>query len=411
MNSQRYVIAGGGQAAANAATALRSEGFEGKIVIVGDESHLPYERPPLSKETLLEEEPLCPHVFPGNHWQELGVEIATDRAAEGIDLDAKCLEISGGVAIAYDKLLIATGGRPRRLNHLGEAGDGINYLRTFNDSLELCQSLRHRCRLLVIGAGVIGLEVASTAVKQSCRVTVVELDRQALGRILPESLSRSIERLHERRGVELRFQTSIQGLEYHDGQFRAVLNNNQEIVADAVVAGIGMQPNIELAADAGIDVAPYGVLVDQYGATSAPDVYAAGDVTAFWHPRLNRRIHLECWLNAQNQAIAVARNMAGSRIEYNEVPWMWTDQHDTNYQIAGIRSDGGETVETVARGDLNDGDYMVYEVQNGRITWAFACNRARDMTITRKLMERDIPVDPEVLADSSQPLRKLMKRR
>lgn len=397
-----HVIVGAGQAGGHAAMAMRAAGFGGRIVLVGEEAHLPYERPPLSKDVLTAvEEPAVSWFHPEGRYGEREVEFLAGTAAVGIDVTAQRLALADGRRLAYDRLLLATGGRARRLALPG--GERALYLRTLDDARALRARLPvhgdDAAQVVCIGAGVIGLELAASVRARGAAVTVLEAGPGAMGRSLTPPFARHVEALHRAAGVVLRFGAAIEAIEAE-----AVVGRGFRLPADAVVAGIGIARNTELAEGAGI-ATEAGILVDEHGRTSAANVFAAGDVTAFWHPVLQRRLRLESWRHAQNHGIAVGRAMAGDAAPYDDIPWFWTDQHGTNLQVAGLPE---SAATTIMRGGFGDASCTAFHLDvAGRVTGAEGLNAPREIRAAMGLIKSGAIVDPALLGDPAVPAQKL----
>jgi 3-phenylpropionate/trans-cinnamate dioxygenase ferredoxin reductase subunit len=370
---QRVVIIGAGQAGGWAAKTLRAEGFEGEIVLVGEELHPPHERPPLSKDVLLGlKPPESTFLWPDG----LAVEFRPETRAVAIDRVSHRVALADGSTLAYDKLLIATGARVRRLDR-----PGALYLRTIEDAMALRAAFLRGGGVLVIGGGWIGLEAAAAARQLGCAVTLVECTPRLCIRVVPPILSDYLKRLHERHGVEIR------------------LGADAPAEAATVVVGIGVVPNVELAQAAGLEISN-GIAVDAFGCTSDPDIYAAGDVAS----RLGRR--LESWANAQNQAIAAAKSLLGRPTPCDEVPWFWSDQYDANLQLAGLPD---PEHEIVCRGRTDEDRFSLFFLSDGRLAAAASVNSGRELRIAKRLIELGKEVDPAVLADPMRPLQSLLR--
>jgi NADPH-dependent 2,4-dienoyl-CoA reductase/sulfur reductase-like enzyme len=372
---EAVVIAGAGHAGGRAAEAMRQAGFKGRIVLIGDEPHPPYERPPLSKEMLLSDyAPEKAYLVPMTAWAENAIELRLDSRVEGIERAVHRLRLVGGEAIPYDRLLLATGGHVRTLSVPGAALSGIHYIRSIEDSLALKRELKPGARVAVIGGGFIGLEAAAAAAKLGCRATVIEAQPELLSRVMDPLMGRWFEGLHRRNTVTILKGVTVARLEGHDRVEGVVLASGDRIDADVVVIGIGIVPNMELASAAGLELGN-GIKVDEFGATSDPDVFAAGDVAFHFNPVLGRHVRLESWANAQNGGIAVARNMVAERAPYAEVPWFWTDQFDANVQIAGA-PDRWDRV--VTRGNPESGRFIAFCMTGAKATGASVVNMGRE---------------------------------
>jgi 3-phenylpropionate/trans-cinnamate dioxygenase ferredoxin reductase subunit len=400
---EQHVIVGAGQAGSTAAFAMRRAGFQGRILMIGAEPERPYERPPLSKEVLTAAEPACPYLSSAERYTEAGIEVLLGATVEAIEPAAQRLRVEGREPIAYDKLLIATGGRARRLPIPG--GDEVFYLRDYADALRIRAAVARAEQVVCIGAGVIGLEIAASARALGCRVVVVEVGSAVMGRCLAPSDAQFMEELHRSEGVELRLSSGVAAVETAaNGRKRVILADGSVLAADCVVAGVGMERNIALAASAGLEIGG-GIAVDAGGRTSLPQIFAAGDVAAFLHPLFGRRMLLESWHHAQDHGALVGRVMAGAEETYEAIPRFWTDQHGVNLQVAGLPT---EAVETVTRGDPDDRTYTAFHLDpDGIVVAVTAVNNGRDMRPGIEMIRQRRKPDREMLADAGVPLRKL----
>ena len=404
--SRTIVVVGAGQAGGWAAKTLRDEGFEGRIVLIGEEPYPPYERPPLSKEVLLGKAPVdSSYLWPEGSFDEWRIELRTATAVSAIERAAKTVTLAGGDSLGYDKLMLATGGRVRKLPIEGADLAGVHYLRDIPDSQAIQADISRGSDLVVVGGGWIGLEVAAAGRMLGANVVVLEALDQLCGRALTPQLAAHVLEIHRAHGVDIRLGTSIEAV-LGDGRVSgARLPDGTVLAASAVVIGIGLIPNVELAAEAGLEV-DNGVVVDALGQTSDPDIYAAGDVTNHPNDLLGRRIRLESWENAQNQAIAAAKAMLGGETPYNEVPWFWSDQYDVNIQLIGLPT---EWDETVTRGDRAEGAFIEFYLKGGRIEGAASINNPRDIRFAKRLMQSRKVLDPKALADPEVKLQALLK--
>lgn len=403
---QKVVIVGAGQAGGRAAEALRAAGHKGDIVLVGRETHPPYERPPLSKELLNGSMTVeGTYIRPLSFYEEAGISLRLGTSVAAIDPAEKRLNFADGTSTAYDLLLLTTGARARKLPIPGGEGPRIFYLRDIDDCMALRERLSTGVRLLVIGAGFIGLEVAASARKLGAEVTVLEAGQHVMGRILPSEIGCYFADLHRRNGVDLRLGVAVTAFKEFTGGVRGLTRNCGEFVADIVAVGIGAVPNAELAAAAGLTVDD-GVVVDEQGRTSDSAIFAAGDLTRHYNPLLGRSLRLETWANAQNQAIAVAKVMAGLPETYTEIPWLWSDQFDTNLQMAGAPANW---LNMVWRGTPSDAAFTLFALDRGRPVGAVTINNAREMRFARKLIARGREVDPVVLGNTDINLQDLCR--
>lgn len=405
--TETYIIVGAAQAGGWAAKTLRDQGFTGRVLVIGDEPYPPHERPPLSKDVLLGvKPPESTHLWPPEKLAAQTIEIRTGQSVEHIDRAQKRIRLAGGESLAYDKLLIATGSRVRRLDILGATLPGIHYLRTIDDTLAIKGALGPETRLVVIGGGWIGLETAAAARKHGAHVTVIEATGQLCNRALPKGLADYLLERHQGQGVEFRLNTTVRAFAGGARVERVVLPDGQELAASLVVIGIGVVPNVELAQAAGLAV-DNGITTDASGRTSDPAVFAAGDVTNHPNDFLGRRVRLESWANAQNQAIAAAKAMLGKTEPYNEIPWFWSDQYTLNLQLLGLphKSDA-----SVIRGDPARDQFLeFFLVSDGRIEAVAAINSPRELRFAKRLMQMNKPIDRARLADPAVSLQDLAK--
>ena len=406
MSDPGIVVIGAGQAGGWAARMLRDEGFEGPVTVIGDEPYPPYERPPLSKDVLLGKEPAeSSYLWPEGSFDELGIELRTGVEATAIDRESGTIALSDGSSIAYGKLLIATGGRVRKLPVEGAELDGVHYLRGIDDSAAIRADLGEGANLVVIGGGWIGLEVAAAARMLGAEVTVVEALDTLCARALTPDMAAYLLDLHRGRGVDVRLGTTIEALTGEGRVNGARLSGGEILPATAVVIGIGIVPNVELAEAAGLAV-DNGIEVDALCRTSDPDIFAAGDVTNHPNDLLGRNVRLESWENAQNQGIAAAKAMLGGETPYCEIPWFWSDQYDVNIQLVGLPAGFDETV---TRGDRAEGSFIEFYMKGCRIDGAAAIDNPRDIRFAKRLMQAEKIVDPAALADPSVKLQALLR--
>jgi len=399
------VIVGAGQAGGWAAKTLRAEGYAGRIVLVGDEPHPPHERPPLSKAVLSgSSEPDACHLFKPDEFAELALEHEPGERALAIDRGAHTVRTDRGRQLQYERLILATGSRVRKLAIPGAELSGVFYLRTIADALALRERVNAGARLLVVGGGWIGLEAAATARKRGAAVTVLEAADRLCARAAPPELSEYLARLHADHGVDIRLGASLRSFRADpSGGIDAVLSDATELKADVVLIGVGIVPNVELASEAGLDVAN-GVVVDAQGRTSDPLIFAAGDVTDQPGARLGRRVRLESWQNAQDQAIVAAKAALGSDARHDPLPWFWSDQYESNIQILGLPE---RWPEGVRRGDAGSGAFSLFYLKDAVIEAVVSVNAPRDLRAARRLIESRTPVRASDLVDTAVNLQKL----
>lgn len=401
-----YVIIGAGQAGGRAAQALRQADPDAGIVLIGEEAHVPYERPPLSKDLITTEASLERVQLHAPDWYaENRVELVLGDAATKIDPRAHTVTLASGRSVPYRKLLLATGARVRKLPLPGAELPGVFYLRTIEDTQEIKKRLADGVRMIVIGGGFIGLEIAASGRKCGATVTLLEAADRLMGRSVAPEIGTWFMEMHRKNGVDVRLGQKIDAITGGDRADGVQLGDGTVLPADLIVIGIGIVPNVELASDAGLTV-DNGIVVDEYGRTSEPDIYAAGDVANQPNAFTGRRLRLESYQNAQDQAMAVARNMAGAEAAYEDSLWVWSDQHDVNLQMTGI-ADGYD--ELVWRGDPDDGAFMVFYLKDGRIIAINTVNAGRDMKAAQRLMQSGKVFDKAKLADPEVKLLRLGK--
>ena len=367
-----FVIVGASLAGAKAAETLRREGFDGRIVLIGAETARPYERPPLSKGYLNGTESREKAFVHEEGWYGSNdVELILGMEATDLDTGTHTLTLGGFEPLHYDKLLIATGSRPRQLDVSGVDLSGVRYLRTIFDSDALVEHLHPRVRVVIVGAGWIGLETAAAAVNRGASALVVEMDSLPLRRVLGDEVAGIFANLHRAHGVDFRFESGVSELIGEVGSLSGVrLSDGTEVPADLAILGVGIVPNVELAARAGLEV-DNGIVTDAALRTSAPDVYACGDVASSFNPLLGKRIRVEHWANALNGGPAAAKSMLGQEVAYDRVPYFFSDQYDLGMEYSGYAEPGGYD-QVVFRGstEIRDGkapEFMAFWVREARV--------------------------------------------
>jgi 3-phenylpropionate/trans-cinnamate dioxygenase ferredoxin reductase component len=383
---ETIVVVGGGQAGGWAARTLRSEGFAGRMVLIAEEQHPPYERPPLSKAVLAgEAAPETTHLFKPGALKELGLHWRRGERAAAIDRDAKRVVLGHGELIDYDKLILCTGGRPRWPAVPGADLPGVFALRTIEDSLAIGRALAEVKRLVVVGGGWIGLEVAATARKKDVAVTVLEARPRLCERTVPSQVSEYLLALHRKHGTEVILGCGLVGFASAPGRaLSAQLDDGRTLEADIAVVGVGLVANDELARAAGL-ACENGVLVDDRCRTSDPDILAAGDVAIGPNRWIGQRIRLESWQNAQDQAIVAAKVALGHDARHDPLPWFWSDQYDMNLQIYGLPA---PSQRAVIRGDMSSGSFLVFYLDEDHVQAAVGVNAARELRFARRLIEQ-----------------------
>jgi 3-phenylpropionate/trans-cinnamate dioxygenase ferredoxin reductase component len=399
-----FVIVGGGLAGAKAAETLRAEGYDGEVVLVSAEAERPYERPPLSKGYLLgSDERDSAFVHPKAWYDEHDVQLRLSTRATALDPDAHEVELGHGERLRYEKLLLTTGSIPRRLGVPGAESDGVLYLRELPDSDRIRAALASGARIVVVGAGWIGLEVAAAARHHGADVTVLEVADLPLQRVLGDDIARVFADLHREHDVDLRLGTGVEQFRPVGGGLSVVDSTGDEIDADAVVVGVGIRPALDLAEAAGLSIDD-GVAVDASLRTSAPDVYAAGDVAAAEHPILGTRIRVEHWANALNGGPVAARSMLGQDVVYDELPYFFTDQYDLGMEYIG-HAPPGSYDRVVVRGDLASREFQAFWLSGGRALAGMHVNLWDDgIDPLKEVVASGRVLDPDRLADPAVPL-------
>ena len=408
--SSTAIIIGAGHAGGELAIALRNEGWEGRILLLGEEAHLPYHRPPLSKAYLagsVEKSSLS--IRPQMAYDKANVEFIGSVRVSRIDRANQRLELADGSQLAYDRLAIATGGRPRPLSvpnaAVAEHCANFHYLRTLDDVEQIRAQLAPGKRLAIVGGGYIGLEVAASAIAQGLQVTVLEALPRVLQRVTAAELSAYYERKHREAGVDIRTGVQVADLEVTGDAVTAVLcADGSRLAADLVVVGIGLLANTELAAEAGLQV-DNGILVDEHAQTSDPHIYAAGDCTNHPNALLGRRLRLESVPNALEQSRVAAANMAGKAKTYASVPWFWSDQYELKLKMVGL-AEGFERL--VLRGDPATDSFSAFYLKGDKVLAADTVNRPQDFIAAKRLVAEGIAVTAEQLADDGRPLKELL---
>jgi 3-phenylpropionate/trans-cinnamate dioxygenase ferredoxin reductase component len=405
------VIVGAGKAGSRACVALRENGWEGAITLIGAEAHAPYDRPPLSKSTITEEgEQVPPYLTDESVLSSINVNFIKSTQAIAIDASKKTVTLADGSTVAYEKLLIATGAVPRRLNVEAEDPSRLLYLRTFEDSLTIRNWIEKGGHAIIIGGGFIGLELAASARKRGIDVTVVEGLPRILSRSVPEDIAAIVTQRHEAEGTRIVCGRLIESIAIRKDRVTVTLSEGEEIVGDFVIAGIGAVPVTRLAETAGLDL-DNGIAVDETLVTSDPHIYAAGDCISFPLPVYGgRRVRLESWRAAQDQGALAAANMLGKNEKFMAVPWFWSDQHDLSLQIAGLQDEASHSV----RRDLANGGFIQFHLANdGRLVAASGIGPgnsvARDIRLAEMLIGKHAHPDPAQLSDANFSLKTLLK--
>jgi len=402
-NAKRVVIIGAGQAAAQACASLRLFGYEGAITMIGDEPALPYQRPPLSKAYMkgeLAEERL--YFKPAAWYEAQNIDPVLSLRATKIDRSAQVVEMEMGGSVGYDALIIATGSRPRALPVEGAELDGVFDLRDLGDVERIRPRMIEGSKLVIVGAGYIGLEAAAVARQMGLDVTVLEMEERVLARVTSPIMSAFFQEEHGRQGVEIKTGARLASLNGSDGKVtQAVLADGGVLDADMVLVGIGIVPNIELAEAAGI-ACSNGILTDRDARTNDPRVFAAGDCAARPLVHYGRTGRLESVHNAIEQGKLAAAAIVGKARPAEDCPWFWSDQYDLKLQIAGLSQDYDETV---VRGDPNARKFAVFYLQNGKLIAVDAVNSPPEFLASKRLIMTGARLAPDLLSDTSQSMK------
>ncbi len=401
----KFVIVGGGLAGAKAAEALRDAGYDGQLALVGDEEHLPYERPPLSKDYLAGSAGVDDLRVHDEQWYaDNSVDLRLGKAATGVDAAAKTVELVDGSRLEYDKLLLATGSSARQLPLPGASAHGVLTLRRIEDSDKIKEVLERQGSLAVIGGGWIGMEVAANARSKGCDVTVLEAADLPLSAVLGPELGRVFLDLHRDHGVEFQLGAKVAEITANDSVVTGVrLHDGTWVEASAVLVGVGATPNLDLAESAGLDL-DNGVLVDEALQSSNPDIVVAGDIANQDHPVLGSRIRVEHWANALNQPAAAAATMLGKHSPYTELPYFFTDQFDLGMEYVGHAAPGSYA-RVVTRGPLETREFIAFWLDDSdRVLAGMNVNVWDVVDDIKALILSKTPVDVDKLADRDTPL-------
>ena len=401
---ETVVIAGAGHAAGQLIVSLKQKKYDGKIVLVGDEPYLPYQRPPLSKKFLagaMEAERLF--IKPTSFYDD-DIDLRLETEVAAIDRDGKCLRSSDGDAIPYDKLVLALGSRARQLPVEGAKLKCVHYLRSIADVDGIREDFQSGRRLVVVGAGYIGLEVAAVAQQAGLDVTVIEMANRVMSRVVSPEISDFYQIEHTNQGVRFRLSTGVSAFTGKKRVKSVTTSEGEEIPADLVVIGVGILPNTELATEAGLDV-DNGIVVDDHCQTGDPDVYAVGDCTSHPNAIYGRRLRLESVHNAVEQAKTAAANICGQDTSYSQVPWFWSDQYDLKLQIAGL-SEGYDSV--AIRGNPVERSFSCLYMKENRLIAVDAINAPRDFVQSKQLIADRVEIYPDSLDDATVALKDLV---
>ena len=407
--SDTFVIVGAGLAGAKGAEALRSQGFDGRLILLGGESLRPYERPPLSKDYLIGKSQREKVFALADSWyDDHEVELRPGQLVTGLDPGARTVGLADGSVVGYDKLLVTTGASPRKLRLPGADAQGVHYLRTLDDSDALRATLASISRLVVIGAGWIGLEVTAAARLAGVEVTVIETAELPLLRVLGPEVSQVFADLHRERGVNFRFNASLHQILTDNEVVTGIrLDDGTAIAADAVLVAVGAAPNVQLAEAAGLRV-DNGIVTDAALRTSDPNIVAAGDVANAFHPFFGRHIRVEHWANARKQPKAAAASMLGNDASYDELPYFYTDQYDLGMEYVGF-VEPGTYDRVVFRGDVVGREFIAFWLSNDRVVAGMNVNVWDVGEPIKALIRSRTAVQASRLADVGTPLTDLVQ--
>ncbi len=406
MHADRVVIVGASHASAQLCASLRQNGWAGQILLIGDEPSLPYQRPPLSKALLSGESSVEDLPIRKPEFYEKEQVVFRHARVTGIDRAGQTVALDDGETVAYDKLVLCTGARPRPLNVPGADLAGVHELRNAADTDAIRATLATATRAVVIGAGYIGLEAAASLRKLGIEVTVLEVAERVLQRVTAPEISAFYDRIHREEGIDLRVGVGVAAIE-GDGAVSGVrLADGELIAAELVIVGVGVVPNVELAQDAGLAV-DNGIVIDEHGRTDDPDIFAAGDCANHFDARYDRRLRLECVANAVEQAKSVGAAICGQDKPISALPWFWSDQYDLKLQIAGL-SAGYD--EVVLRGDPSTGrGFACFYFSDGQLIAADCVNRPQEFMFSKRAIAEGLSPDHGLLADPGTPLKSLLQ--
>ena len=406
----KILILGSGQAAIYAASEIRKYDKDSEISIFGNESYHPYERPPLSKEFLMgkkkEEEFLF---FSKNFFADQNIHYI-NKEINGVDFKNKSLISFDNKKYFFDKLLITTGSTNRRIAIDEEIDNEIYYLRNLDDANQIKKKASEVNSIAIIGGGFIGLEIASSLNQQNKSVSLIEISNQLMGRIIPFPIANLVKVEHEKHGNKIYLDSKIKSIEKTNDAFKILLDNDHVIEAEMIIGGIGSIPTVDLFNDSDLKL-KNGILTNAYNQTSVENVYAAGDVSNFFHPLYQKNIRLESYQHAQNQGINAGKNIAGIKSEYLSIPWMWSDQFDLNLQLTGLCDDYHEIIE---RGENIENGIIYFFIKDDKIVGACGLGLTgkvgRDIRIASKLIEKQTIIDKKILSDQKEKLNSLLKK-
>ena len=401
----KIVIAGAGQAAIQSAVSLRKFGYEGSITIIGEESHPPYQRPPLSKDYLLGKTQLDRvYLKKETFYEENKIDLIINTKVKSIDRKRKTVSLSNKENLDYGKLIIAVGSRVRKLDVPGVDQNGIHYLRGLDDANALKENLKEGKKLVIVGAGYIGLEVAAVAASLKIETSVIDIADRVMSRTVDPLISDYYHSLHANNGVNIHLKHGLKSITGKGNVEKVFCTNNLELDADIVVIGAGVIPNDELALTAGL-ACENGIVVNEFGQTEDKNIYACGDCTNHPNKILGRRLRLESVHNAMEQSKVVASSIMGLEEPYNQVPWFWSDQYDHKLQIVGL---SGDHDEVVMRGSKSEQSFLLFYLKNKEIIAVNAINSSKEFLISKKLVANKVRISSDIISDQSSNLNELL---
>ena len=403
---ENLVIVGAGQSAIQCITSLRKEDYPGLITLVGEEEHLPYQRPPLSKgflEDTVSNERL--YFKKLEFFVENKVQLKLGTKAEEIDIENNNIHLSDDTKLSFDKLVFATGSSVRKLDFPGKDLNSIHYLRGLDDALSIKKDLQTRQNVVVVGAGYIGLEVAAIAAKQNKSVTVIEMADRVMNRTVDPQISDYYLNLHQKNGVTFKFNTSLQEIIGKNNPEKVICSDGTEVKADMVIIGAGIMPNVELAENAGLSC-DNGIIVNEFGKTDHANIYACGDCTNHPNKLLNKKIRLESVHNAMEQSKTVASSIINKSLAYNQIPWFWSDQYDHKLQIVGL---SGDHDKVTMRGDMSEAKFMMFYTKDEKLIAVDAVNNSKEFLICKKLVTNKVTIKPDEISNPATNLNDLIE--
>ena len=407
---KKILILGGGQSALYAAREIRRNDDEALITILGEENQLPYERPPLSKDYLLNKKNEEDLVFNNSKvLEDKKIDYVNTNIIK-VDFNTKTLVSNNKKEYSYDTLLICTGSENNKLKLDNNLEDEIYYLRNLEEAKIIKEKIENKNKIVIIGGGFIGLEIASSLSQLNKKVTLIEIGNQLMGRIIPKQIADLVKQSHEAEGNKIILNKKILQISKSNENYKILLSDNSEIISDFIIAGIGSKPSVSIFENTNLKL-DNGIVTNEFCETSIKDVYAAGDVSNFYHPLYKQHIRLESYQHAQNHGICAGKNIVGLKTEYSSIPWMWSDQFNLNLQLSGICENFDEIVE---RGKDIDNGIIYFFLKNQSIKGACGLGVSgkigRDIRISTKLSEKNVIVDKAILADESQKLNKLIPK-